>query len=73
MKFYLIEIIEGDSKVAGKSIYEYETLDKAVAKFHQKLGTAMQSELYDSELVMVVNSVGGVHKSELYTRETETE
>lgn len=68
MKFYLIEITKGDEKVAGKSIYEYDTVDEAVANFHTKLGTAMKSELYTSELVMVINSDGGIHKSEKYDK-----
>ena len=69
MKFYVIEISEGDSKVSGKSIYEYENLNEAVATFHSKLGTAMKSEQYTSELVMVINSEGGVHKQEKFVRE----
>lgn len=69
MKFYVIEISEGDSKVSGKSIYEYETLNEAVATFHSKLGTAMKSEQYTSELIMVINSEGGVHRQEKFVRE----
>ena len=69
MKFYVVEISEGDSKVSGKSIYEYETLNDAVATFHSKLGMAMNSELYTSELIMVINSEGGVHKQEKFIRE----
>lgn len=72
MKFYVIEIAEGDSKIAGKGIYEYATLNEAVASFHKKLGTAMSSELYTSDLVMVINSEGGIHKSEKYIKEVET-
>ena len=71
MKFYLVEISEGDSKVSGKSIYEYETLNDAVATFHSKLGMAMNSELYTSELIMVINSEGGVHKQEKFIREVD--
>lgn len=61
MKFYVIEVSEGDSKIAGKGMYEYDTLEEAVANFHSKLGTAMKSDLYDSDLVMVVNSEGGTY------------
>ena len=73
MKFYLIEVAEGDSKIAGKAIYEYSTLDEAVANFHSKLGTAMKSDLFESELVMVINSEGGVHKSEKWAKAVEDE
>lgn len=61
MKFYVIEVAEGDSKVAGKGIYEYGTLKEAEASFHKRLGTAMSSDLYDSDLVMVINSEGGTY------------
>ena len=73
MKYYVIEVSEGDSKIEGKGMYEYATLTEAVANFHAKLGTAMKSDLYTSELVMVINSEGGVHKSEKFEREVATE
>lgn len=66
MKYYVIEIATGDSKIEGKSIYEYATEKEAVASFHKKLGTAGGSSLYASDLVMVVNSEGTVIKRELY-------
>lgn len=69
MKFYLIEISEGNQSIAGKSVYEYATLNEAVANFHSKLGAAMKSALFTSELVMVINSDGGIHKSEKYVAE----
>ena len=68
MKFYVLEITEGDSKITGKAVYEYETLNDAIAEFHKKLGTAMSSELYNTSLVMVVDSCGGIHKSEYYVK-----
>lgn len=70
--FYLIEISEGDSKISGKGIYAYETLNEAVASFHSKLGTAMKSELYTSDLVMVIDADGAVYKSEKFIREVNT-
>lgn len=72
MKYYVVEISEGASSIAGKAVYEFSTLNDAIASFHKKLGTAMSSDLYTSDLVMVINSVGGVHKSEYYIVETET-
>lgn len=68
MKYFVIEIATGDSKIAGKSIYEYATYNEAVASFHKKLGTAMGSELYTSDLVMVVDQYGNVAKSEFYSK-----
>lgn len=67
MKYYLIEITDGEIQVAGKAVYEYNTEKEAVAGFHQKMGTAMKSDLYTTELLMVVDSYGKVIKNELYT------
>lgn len=64
--FYVIEIATGDSKIAGKGIYAYETEKDAKASFHAKLGIAMKSELYTSDLVMVVDADGKVIKREKY-------
>lgn len=66
--FYTIEITTGDSKIAGKAVYEYATETEAIATFHSKLGTAMKSALYDSSLVMVIDSNGAVYRSEKYTK-----
>lgn len=68
MKFYVIEIATGDSKISGKGIYEYTTLDEAVASWHKKLGTAMSSNLYSTELCMVIDSTGTTYKCESFTR-----
>lgn len=56
IKYYVIEIAEGDSKIKGKGIYEYATKDEAIASFHSKMGTAMKSDLYTSEQLLVVDS-----------------
>lgn len=71
MKFYVFEVSEGDSKIQGKGVYEYATLDEAVASFHKKLGTAMASALYSKELCMVIASDGTVYRSETFTRVEE--
>lgn len=71
MKWYLIEVAEGDSKISGKAVYEYENKSDAVANFHSKLGNAMKSELYTSELVMVINSKGELYMSEVFVRTVE--
>lgn len=68
MKYFVIEIATGDSKIAGKGIYEFNTENEAVASFHSKLGTAMKSELYETELIMVVDSEGKLIKREKYNR-----
>lgn len=66
MNYYVLEISEGDAKIAGKSVYSYETEHDAVASFHSKLGTAMKSALYTSELIMVLDADGKVVKREKY-------
>lgn len=71
MKYFVLEISTGDSKIAGKSVYEYDTADAAIAAWHQKLATAMRSEMYETELVMVVNDHGAVIKAERYERPVE--
>lgn len=70
MKYYVLEIADGDSKVAGKAVYEYETKDKAIASYHKKIGTAMDSELYTSHLCMVVDSNGNIWGNNTYIRTT---
>ena len=55
-KFYVTEIADGDSKIKGKSVYEFGTIDEAEASFHSKLGTAMKSELYTEETIYVTDS-----------------
>lgn len=66
--FYLIEIVTGDALVAGRAIYAYDNEKNAIANFHSKLGTAMKSDLYESDLCMVINENGAVIKREKYTK-----
>ena len=64
--FYVIEISTGDPSIAGKAIYEHATLTEATAVFHQKLSTALKSDMYESELVMVIDQGGIVLNHEYY-------
>lgn len=66
--FYVIEISNGDPKIEGKAIYQYDTIEAAVGAFHSKLGAAMKSDLYTSELVLVIEEDGEVMRSEKYTK-----
>lgn len=65
---YAIEIVKGDAKVAGKGVYEYQTLEETVGAWHEKLGAAMKSDLYASDLCMVVGDDGAVYRSEQYVK-----
>lgn len=69
MKFYLIEIAEGDSKIKGKGMYEFNTRNEAIASFHSKMGVAMKSELYTKEQLMVIDSENCFIDSEVFIRE----
>ena len=66
--FYVIEISNGDPKIEGKASYQYDTIEAAVATFHSKLGTAMKSDLYATELIMVMDDEGAVLRVEKYIK-----
>jgi len=66
--YYVIEISNGDPKIEGKAIYQYDTIEAAVGAFHSKLGAAMKSDLYTSELVLVIGADGEVMRAEKYTK-----
>lgn len=68
MKYYVIEIADGDAKIKGKGIYEYADRMKALASFHKKLGTAMDSELYTEYQILCINSANGVEASDSFVR-----
>lgn len=72
MKYYLTEISEGDAKISGKAIYEYEDATKAEAMYHKKIGTAMDSELYSYHMCYVTNSAGGIECVPHVFRRTQT-
>lgn len=72
MKYYVIEIATGDSKIAGKSVYEYnqdnsqDPKKKALASFHKKVGTSMDSDLYKTDLLLVIDEKGIVIERNYY-------
>lgn len=71
MKYYLIEISEGDSKIAGKAVYSFADRNEAVANFHSKLGSAMKSDLFTSEQVLVINDSNAIIMAEKYIKNIE--
>lgn len=71
MKYFLIEIAEGDSKIAGYAVYKYETRNEAIAAFHQKMASAMKSELFTKEQLLVIDDGNSVIKSEIFIRYIE--
>lgn len=66
--FYVVEISTGDAQIAGKSVYQYDTIEAAVATFHSKLGAAMKSPLFETELCLVIEDNGSVNRSEKYIK-----
>lgn len=62
--FYVVEITTGDSKIAGRAIYEYQTEQQAVAAWHDKLGTAGRSDLYTHSVCAVMDDHGAIYRSE---------
>lgn len=71
MKYYVLEISEGDAKIAGKGVYEFEDVDKAEAFYHQKIATAMNSELYSKHICIVVNDEGKTKFSHVFNRKVD--
>ena len=69
MKYYVVEIASGDANISGKAIYEYDSETAAVAAYHGKLSTAMKSDMYASDLVIVIDEAGRVIKREYYLAE----
>lgn len=73
MKFYVIEIAEGDEKIKGVGAYAYESRDLAIAAFHQKMSTAMKSDLYTREQLLVVDENNVIYRQEVFERKVEPE
>lgn len=74
-KFYVVEIsVKKDNpekEIPG--IYAYDDMNTAIGTFHSKLGSAMKSDTFVSELVMVINDYGSVIKTEKYVAPVEPE
>ena len=66
--FFVFEASTGDAAIAGNAVYSYSTFDEAVATFHSKMGTAMKSLMYTTELLVVMDDNGAVHRTEKFTR-----
>ena len=69
MKYYLVEIATGDSTIAGKAVYEYETEKEAVAQFHQKYGNAINSNKFQTELLAVICGNGDILERATYDKD----
>lgn len=67
MRYYVLEISDGDNKIKGVSVSTFADENKtdeqnkfdAIASANQKLATA-KSPLYKTDLVVVVDENGGI-------------
>lgn len=74
MKFYVVEITTyNDGTKDAKGVYEYEDEAKAMASYHKKMGGAMDTEKYETELIIVSNSIGGILKVDYFNRHPQPE
>lgn len=74
MEYYVILSKKyNDGTADKKSIYVYQTIEEAVASFHSQLGGAVGASTIDFILCLVINSVGGVLRSEYWKAEKTTE
>ena len=75
MRYYLITIqynmvTQAENRTVPKA---YDNLDDAIAEFHTQMGKDMKNETLGWALSMVINSDGGIHKNEKWTRPIEPE
>ena len=72
--FYLVEITTYvNSTPDAYAVYSYDSMDGAVAAFHQKMSGAMRNENYASELCIVIDSFGATRRSEHWVRQNVAE
>lgn len=70
--FHLVEITSyADSTPPAKGVYDYETEIETLAKFHKKLGGAMDNENYATELVVVMDEKGNIIAKDYFARHIE--
>lgn len=74
MKYYVIEITTYNNGTAdSKGIYEYESKQDAIATFHSKMGSAMKTATYATELLLVISEEGSTVRMERFERPVEEE
>lgn len=74
MKYHALIIkVYNDGTADKTALYTCDTLDEAVALFHSQLGGAIGAETIKSVMGQVINSVGGVHKTEYWAASTTVE
>lgn len=71
--YYEIEIQVNKEGEESKGMYSYDSKDKAVAVFHQKMASGMQNTNLKSVLNMVINEHGGTEVKEFWLAPVEPE
>ena len=67
MNYYVMRIkYQKDGTVKKSEVMEYETKQKAEAKFHTNLGTDMEDENLQGSMCTVINGMGGQEMSEFW-------
>lgn len=73
MNYYEIEIQVNKEGTESKGMYSYDSKDKAVAVFHQKMASGMNNENLATVLNMVINEHGGTEVREYFERQVNEE
>ena len=70
MRFYVMAIQHNMvANAENRSVPKaYNTLDEAIAEFHKQMAADMNNATLDWTLAMVINSEGGIHRNEKWTR-----
>jgi hypothetical protein len=71
--FYEIEIQVSKDGAESKGMYSYDSRDKAVAVYHQKMASGMQNANLATVLNMVINEHGGTEVREFWMAPVEPE
>lgn len=68
MKYYVMEVATADGAEA-RAVTPYDELDNAVMAFHQVMASAYANSAVTHALCVIINSKGGVERSEALERE----
>ena len=71
--FFVMRVkYQNDGEVKKSEVMNYEDYDRAIAKFHENLGTDMKDDTLKGSMCTVINSHGGQERYE-YWGETDME
>ena len=74
MKYYVMRVkYLKDGTTKKSEVMEYDSRERAIAKFHSNLGTDMVDETLQGSMCVVINGMGGMEKTEYWEAVAETE